>query len=188
MTRKQTQEKLSSIEKLVEFNRYLNRRLHLVHSARRREPFLVDSEDEEIKSKPFGLPDIVISHQQPYNPALPWTYERPYWFSTVKPYLWRNYLTHNEVHLVLGNEMDSLPVNIIAMCEASTGGPEPANAYLLGPKMHGIHRDGDIIIPVQYYKIDSNRHEELGIESNKKYLKLLVDRVKEDRKIGGKKK
>lgn len=177
-------EKLPNIEQLVEFNRYLKRRLHTVTSSRGKKCFLVDGGEKEIKARPFGIPNLVSARQESYNPALPWTFERPYWFSTVKPYIWQEHLTRREAWLALGKDCEFVSTceDINAMCEASTGGPGLANAYVLGWRVHGIHQEhGYTVIPVQYYQIDIERHKELGIEFNKDYLKFLTGLVEEER-------
>lgn len=175
-------DRMPTIEQLVELNKYLNRRLKFVEV--RAKYFLVDGEDKEIKADPFGIPNLVLARQNTYNPALPWTNERPYRFSTVMPYTWQEWLTRREVYLTLGKDchFEATPEEISAMFEAATGGPGLANAYVLGWRVHGIHETpGTTVVPVQYYRINLERHKKLSVESDQDYLRFLTNLVKEER-------
>jgi len=92
----------------------------------------------------------------------------------------RSLLTPNENCLLFGLDtvLGANPAEINAMYHAANSGPLIANAYLLG----GYHHEKKCIIrPVQYYKIDKELYNELGLESNRKLLRSLSRDIKRER-------
>ena len=89
-------------------------------------------------------------------------------------------LTQQEAGLVLGVDFESEevnPENINAILEVCTSGPGLANSYVLRGGYRGVHEHKDyVVIPVQYYQIDSEKHESLSLryENNKVYLDRLL--------------
>ncbi|MBI4154184.1 hypothetical protein HY501_02515 [Candidatus Woesearchaeota archaeon] len=157
---------IPSIEMLLEMNKKGLRRLRAAGTNKRM--FLLDSEEKEIPATPLSYPEplSVANTTDPFNLSLG---ERCYSFSPA--YLsWHGFLTSPEMRLVLGKDYSGNhdTSDIHAMLEVGGNGPARANAYVLGNKVSGIHQYHQfVVVAVQYYRIDPQRHRELGISSRR---------------------
>lgn len=180
---------IPSIEKLIETNRYLNRRLYVTVSRLKKDKhFLVDSEENEVEAG-LVFPPRVIAVTGDRNPFYEWGeefHDREFCISTGKPSYYEGYLTWREAELVLGKDsfFERNYEDVRAMIEAGTGGPGLANAYVLGDRYGLMHNQPrHTIIGVQFYKINPQRHKELGIESDKRALDRIVSDIQKEREM-----
>src|SRR3989344_2281047 len=174
---------IPSIEKLIEINRNSNRMLHIHRGKRKNSRFYIcDFEGNEVKASPIRMCVLHVDiKENPYN--FPnYNYNRPYYLLSVdvKP-SWTGFITLDEAKLVLGKDYDyqSDTASINAMIEGATSGPGLANAYLLGESVDGSFIGANHIgfFPIQYLKINPEKHKELGIESDKERLDRLVKEI-----------
>lgn len=172
---------IPTLADLVQLNQKAMRRLEpLAEPEERRKEALVDSLGRAIDARPVDFPCYVTVTENEGN-----------FFSgsrhdhqpiPERPYHWRRFnLTRPELQVVLGLDyIEGGPLTrgtpweeLNAMWLVNNHYPSrfPANAYVLGEV---YHQSGsyDCIVPVQYYRIDARKHNDLGLPERelKEYL------------------
>jgi len=175
------------IESLLKVNRGIKRRLRPVFTEESPYiPCFVDADNERIEAQSLGFSIIVKTWtDRPfrYKPAGRW--RRPRLYSMHADYELYS-LTRKEMQIALGKDFpliysrhsfaglgDLVEANLIS--EAVDSGPKFSNAYAIGG-WTGFIIDSETLhaVPVEYYRIDPERHRKLGIQSDKYELERLI--------------
>lgn len=172
---------ISNPEQLVEMNRTIKRQLYINFDSKHI-PIVLDSFGRKIKAISFGIPHIVSASEVEFpfgkHPNYPEFDNKPYILNSDESY----FLDKDEVALLLGIDYhpDNEIIDINAALEACVGGPGLANAYVLGLNYRGVHKNKNfVVIPVQYYQISREMHENLGIEhSSPDGLERMLKKLK----------
>lgn len=169
-----------TLANLVQLNKKAMRRLEPLAEQEERKGALVDSLGKVIDARPVDFPCYVTVTGNEGNFSSGSRYDhQPI---PERPYQWRRFnLTKPELKVVLGLDyIEGGPLTkgtpleeLNAMWLVNTQYPSrfPANAYVLGLV---YHQSGsyDCIVPVQYYRIDARRYNDLCLPERELMVRM----------------